>query len=130
MEQDNDSTDLAQVVQRLEEGLGEMRVRLDRSERAHRRLRRIGLAATVILISTFLAGAALIGDQVTRLVVVGPNNDPRINLEVNPATGSAGIEILGTNGRRVLFLGTSANGTPNLAIYDALGVQIVREVAP
>ena len=49
---------------------------------------------------------------------------------MDPNNGSAGLEVLGVNGQRALFLGTSKDGLPNLALYDPTGQRIVREVAP
>ncbi len=84
-------------------------------------------AATVLLLA---GGAVLIGQQVNRLDVLGPNNDVRLAMSVDPISGSAGLEIFGVNGRKVIFLGTSREGLPNLSMYDPTGRVIIREVAP
>jgi hypothetical protein len=124
-------SDLAGKVIRLEEELRSLALRLDKSERRHRRLRRVsagGLATAAVLL---LAGsAAQFGGLVPRLDVIGPANQVRVSISVNEETGSAGLEIFGLNGRRVAFLGTSHEGIPNLALYDPAGVAIVRSFTP
>jgi len=129
--QDGDLPGLVGQIDRLEEEIQRLALRLDTSERDHRRRMReakTGLFLATILL--FAGGAALLVERVTRLDVIGPNNDVRVSMSVDPNTGSAGLEIFGVNGRRVIFLGTSRDGLPNLAIYDPTGQRIVREVAP
>ena len=124
------SSDLAGRVVQLEEELRRLTLRLDRSDRGYRRLRRAGavvMAAAVLLLA---GGAAQLGGLVPRLDVVGPTNQVRISLSVNEETGSAGLEIFGVNGRRVAFLGTSHTGIPNLALYDPEGLAVVRSFTP
>ena len=87
-----------------------------------------GLLVATVLLSA--GGAALLQQGVPRLDVIGPNNDVRVSIRVDPTNGSAGLEVLGVDGRRALFLGTSKDGLPNLALYDPTGQRIVREVAP
>jgi hypothetical protein len=130
MGQIGDVSEMTEKIQRLEEILQRVTLRLDQSERGNRRMR---LAAAGVLIAAVLliaAGAAQLSSRVARLDVVGPNNDVRVSISVNPDNGSAGMEVFGTDGRRVVFLGTSANGTPNLSIYDPSGERVIRSVAP
>jgi hypothetical protein len=125
-----DGSELVEKIHRLEEELRGITLRLDKSERGNRRMRLAGAGVFIATILLFAGGAALLGDRVARLDVVGPNNDIRASISVDPNSGSAGLEILGLNGRRVIFLGTSQDGIPNLAIFDPTGQRIVREVAP
>jgi hypothetical protein len=125
-----DVSGLVEKVDRLEEELRILTLRADESARRHRRgLRAAGLGAFVAAVLLCGGGAALV-QQFNQVNVVGPNNDVRVSMKVDPITGSAGLEILGVNGRRVIFLGTSQEGLPNLAIFDATGQRIVREIAP
>lgn len=117
-------------IDRLEEELRGVTRRLEESERAHRRLRRSGAGALIASVVLIAGGAAQLVGRVPRLDVVGPNNDVRASISVNPENGSAGLEVFGMNGRRVVFLGTSEAGTPNLAIYDPSGQVIVRNLLP
>ncbi len=108
-----------------------MASRLDASERGHRRLIRLSATGALLLMVLMIAGgAAFLQQGASRVDVFGPNNDVRVSIKVDPNNGSAGLEVLGLNGRRVIFLGTSQAGLPNLAIYDPTGQRIVREVAP
>ena len=129
--QDGDVTGLAGQVDRLESEIRKLTLRLDESERGHRRRMRVagaGLLVATVLLSA--GGAALLQQGVPRLDVIGPNNDLRVSIRVDPNNGSAGLEVLGVNGQRAIFLGTSKDGLPNLALYDPTGQRIVREVAP
>jgi len=129
--QDGDVAGLAGQVDRLEAEVRRLTLRLDESERGHRRLLRLsgtGLLLAIVLL--FAGGAALLQQGTPRLDVIGPNNDIRVSIRVDPNNGSAGLEVLGVNGRRVIFLGTSQAGLPNLAFYDPTGQRIIREVAP
>jgi hypothetical protein len=129
--QDGDVTGLAGQVDRLEAEVRRLALRLDESERGHRRLLRV--AGTGLLLATVLlsaGGAALLQQGTPRLDVVGPNNDVRISIRVDPNNGSAGLEVLGVNGQRAIFLGTSKDGVPNLALYDPTGQRILRELTP
>ena len=129
--QDGDVTGLAGQVDRLESEIRRLARRLDESERGHRRRLRLsgaGLSVATVLLSA--GSAALLQQGVPRLDVVGPNNDLRVSIRVNPINGSAGLEVLGVNGQRAIFLGTSKDGLPNLALYDPTGQRIVREVTP
>jgi len=114
----------------LEEDLRRVTRRLDDSERARRRARKAGAGVLIASALLLVGGAAQLANRVARLDVVGPNDDVRASISVNPENGSAGLEVFGINGRRVVFLGTSANGTPNLAIYDPSGQAIVRSLTP
>src|SRR3954466_1328222 len=127
-----DVSEMVGKIQRLEEELRGVTLRLDQSERGNRRMRLAGagagvLAAAILLIA---GGAAQVSNRVARLDVVGPNNDVRVSISVNPETGSTGMEVFAVDGRRVVFLGTSANGTPNLSIYDPTGQNVIRSVTP
>jgi len=62
--------------------------------------------------------------------VVGPNNDVRVSMAVDPTGGSAGLEIFGPNGRKLSFPGTSREGLPDLVFYGPTGGRIVREFGP
>lgn len=123
-------SDLAGHVIRLEEQLRSLAHRLDQAERGNRRWRRAGVAALATVSLLVAGGAAHLGGLVPRLDVVGPSNDVRVSIAVNQATGSAGVEIFGLNGRKVAFLGTSDEGIPNLALYDPAGVAVVRSFRP
>src|SRR5438270_10120236 len=116
IERDEDAPGLAGQVDRLEVEIRGLTLRLAESERRHRRLLRLGgtgaFLATVLLMA---GGAALLQQGTPRLDVIGPNNDIRVSIRVDPNNGSAGLEVLGVNGRRVIFLGTSQAGLPNLA---------------
>ncbi len=123
-------SELAGKVIRLEEELRSLAHRLDEAERGSRRWRRAGAGVLAMAALLVAGGAAHLGGLVPRLDVVGPNNDVRVSIGVNPATGSAGVEIIGLNGRKVAFLGTSDEGIPNLALYDPAGVAVVRSFRP
>jgi hypothetical protein len=125
-----DRSDLTGKVARLEEELRSLALRLDRSERGLRRMRRVGAGSFAAVVLMLVGGAAQLGTRTPRLDVVGPNDDVRVSISVNQASGSAGLEVFGLNGRRVLFLGTSAEGVPNMALYDAAGQGIVRTFTP
>jgi len=114
----------------LEEELRSLALRLDRSERGYRRLRRAGAGVLATAVLLLAGGAAQHVGLVPRLDVIGPANEVRVSISVNEETGSAGLEIFGLNGRRVAFLGTSHDGIPNLALYDPAGVAIVRSFTP
>ena len=88
------------------------------------------MGAFLLMVLLSAGGAALLQQGVPRLDVVGPNNDVRVSIRVNPNNGSAGLEVLGVNGQRAIFLGTSKDGLPNLALYDPTGQRIVRELTP
>jgi len=129
--QDGEGTGLAGQVERLEAEIRRLTLRLDESERARRRRWRLcGTGAFLASILAIGGGAALLQTGVPRLDVIGPNDDIRVSIRVDPNNGSAGLEILGVNGRRAIFLGTSKDGLPNLALYDPSGQRIVRELAP
>jgi hypothetical protein len=129
--QDGEVAGLAGQVDRLEAELRKLTLRLDESERGHRRLLRLsGTGAFLLTVLLFAGGAALLQQGVPRLDVVGPNNDVRVSIRVDPNNGSAGLEVLGVDGRRALFLGTSKDGVPNLALYDPTGQRILRELTP
>jgi len=118
-------------VDRLEAEIRRLAMRLDEPGRRPPRLGR--LSGTGFFLAAILAvsgGAALLQQATPRLDVIGPNNDVRVSIKVDPNNGSAGLEILGVNGRRLIFLGTSQTGLPNLAFYDPTGQRIVREVGP
>ncbi len=122
--------DWVERIGRLEEELRGVTHRLEESERAHRRMRRAGAGGLIAAVLLLAGGAAQFAGRVPRLDVVGPNNDVRAAISVNPEYGSAGLAGFGVNGRRVVFLGTSEDGTPNLAIYDPSGQAIIRNVLP
>jgi hypothetical protein len=128
--QSGDGAEWAERITRLEEELRGVTLRLDNSERAHRRVRKAGAGVLIATVLLLAGGAAQLANRVARLDVVGPNNDVRASISVNPDNGSAGLEVFGMNGRRVIFLGTSRDGTPNLAIYDPSGQAIIRNVLP
>ena len=120
----------AERIARLEDELHDLTRRLEDSERARRRSRRAGAGVLAVAALLIAGGAAQFANRVPRLEVVGPNNDVRASISVDPVNGSAGLEVFGLNGRRVIFLGTSAEGTPNLAIYDPSGQAIIRNILP
>jgi hypothetical protein len=65
-----------------------------RLEASLRRARRITLiAAFSIGVLVFVGGAALVDGQFTRLLVLGPNNDVRVDMNVNPIDSGAGINL-------------------------------------
>ncbi len=130
MGQIGDASHLAEKVDRLEESLRHMTLRLERAEQHGRRRARLAATAAFGAAMLMFAGGALFVQQVTRLDVIGPNNDVRLAMSVDPITGSAGLEIFGVNGRKMIFLGTSRDGLPNLSMYDPSGLRIIREVAP
>src|SRR5436305_15050233 len=116
--QDGEVPGLAGQVERLEAEIRRLTLRLDESERVHRRRSRLfGTGAFLAAILLFGGGAALLQRAYPRLDVVGPNDDIRVSIRVDPNNGSAGLEVLGVNGRRAIFLGTSKDGLPNLALY-------------
>ncbi|WP_435007925.1 hypothetical protein P12x_005189 [Tundrisphaera lichenicola] len=117
-------------VDQLQTLLRDVSDRLDRSERRHRRRFRLAVVGGCSAALLLMAGGAAYVQQFTRLDVIGPSNDIRVSTTVDPVSGSAGIEILSVEGRRVIFLGTTRDGLPNLSMYDPTGQKIVREVAP
>jgi hypothetical protein len=129
--QDGEVAGLEGQVDRLEAEVRRLTLRLDESERGHRRLFRLsGTGAFLFTVLLFAGGAALLQQGTPRLDVVGPNNDVRVSIRVDPNNGSAGLEVLGVNGQRAIFLGTSKDGLPNLALYDPTGQRVVRELTP
>src|SRR3954469_4647227 len=90
-------TDLAGTLVRLEEQLQDVTRRLDRSERDNRRMRRVGAGVLIAAALLIAGGAAQLANRVPRLDVVGPNNDVRVSISVNPENGSAGLEVFGLN---------------------------------
>lgn len=74
--------------------------RLNRLERENRRLKLAGMAMFVGVLGIFGAGAAMapIHDEILtrRLVILGPNNDPRVILFVNQ-DGGAGVTVTRAN---------------------------------
>jgi hypothetical protein len=130
MGQTGDVSEMVGKIQRLEEELRDVTLRLDKSERGNHRMRLAGSGVLIAAVLLIAGGAAQLSNRVARLEVVGPNNDVRVAISVNPDNGSAGMEVFGTNGRRVIFLGTSSTGTPNLSIYDPSGQNVIRSVAP
>jgi hypothetical protein len=125
-----DVSEMVGKIQRLEEELRGVTLRLGESERGNQRMRLAGAGVLIAAVLLIAGGAAQLSTRVARLEVVGPNNDVRVAISVNPDNGSAGLEVFGTDGRRVVFLGTSATGTPNLSIYDPSGQNVIRSVAP
>ena len=94
--------------------------------------RRAPVAIAVGLVGVFAGGAAYtqIPDQlVTRkLVVVGPHNDPRVTLFVNPDVG-AGMDLTRADDKGVVALIGSdpkRNGAGEVVTYNADGVQTFR----
>ncbi len=126
----NETKSLDHQLMQLRTELHEVTGRLARAEQTLRQNRRRWVGALVTAILLIVGGAAQLANRFPRLEVVGPNNDVRVAVSVNPDNGSAGLEVFGLNGRRVAFLGTSAEGTPNLALYDPAGQAIVRSFTP
>src|SRR4051794_1114901 len=75
--------------------------RLGRLEKENRRLKIAGIAMLAGFVLILTAGAAFnqIPDEIVtrRLVVVGPQNDRRIILNVNPGGVTAGIDVYQPN---------------------------------
>jgi len=125
-----DVSALLDRIHRLEEDLARVNLRLDRSELARPCLSRLAGAGAFLTAVLLFVGGAAFAQRFDRLDVVGPNNDVRLSMGVDPVSGSAGLEIFGLNGRKMIFLGTSREGLPNLAMYDPTGERIVREITP
>ena len=95
------------------------------------RARRITLiAAFSIGVLVFVGGAALVDGQFTRLLVLGPNNDVRVDMNVNPIDSGAGINLFNANGRRVLLIGVNPKGTPEIVFFDPTGQNEVKAMRP
>src|SRR4051794_31875049 len=79
-----------------------------RLEAASRLVRRVAAVATCSLaVVVFAGGAALVAEQFSRVEVLGPKNDVRVRIDVNPQNSGAGIGLLDVNG--VLRLGIGVN---------------------
>jgi hypothetical protein len=106
--------------------------RLSRLERENRRLKLAGVAMLVGFVGMFAGGAAFnqIPDQIVarRVVVVGPNNDPRVTLFVND-DGGAGMSLSRADNRgQAALVGSNPKkgGAGEVVTFDPNGVQTFR----
>jgi hypothetical protein len=102
-------------------------VRLDRLEKENQRLKLAGLGLAIGLVGIFAGGAAFqdIPAEFTarKLVIVGPDNDPRVVLDVFN-DGGAGVSILRPdNGGRAVALGFNKDRGGSLRLWDNANLQ-------
>jgi hypothetical protein len=120
------ATDPLDRIGELERQVQTLGLRLEASLRHARRFRLIAAFSIVVLV--FVSGAALVESQFTRLQILGPNNDVRVDMNVNPIDSGTSINLLNTQGVRVLLIGVDPKGSPEIVFFDETGRRAVKAV--
>ena len=103
--------------------------RVESLERENRTLKRLGVGVIAALTVLGVGGAALQADATfstitaRKLVIVGPDNDRRIELDILQ-NGAAALRVFSRNGVQVVDMGSRLGGRGIVTINDEAGNQI------
>ena len=100
--------------------------RVERLERQNRTFKRLGVGVIAALAVLGVGGAALQADATfstitaRRLVIVGPDNDRRIELNI-AENGAAALRVFSRNGVQVIDMGSRLGGRGIVTVNDEAG---------
>jgi hypothetical protein len=125
----NIASDVSDRIGELEREVCALRLGLDASRRRVRRI--ASVVACSLALMVFAGGASLMRDAfVGRVDVLGPNNDLRASINVNPEDSGVSINLLDVKGVRRLLIGVDPKGNPEIVFFDPTGQKEAKAIRP